>query len=581
VLARLFNPSDDCGVNGNQLAVSDTAKLLTEFFVQGQIALGREELNDCEILLSGLPISVVSAIAVKGSNNSGEIAIIGPDGPIASGSPSASAAISELQRSSPGQIRVEVSEGKIERCFSNVDLAITPATPRVAYSGAEKFLIGVVVTGRGSEAVSSGALGSDLVEVTFNVDGRELGATFDEVSRRFTVEWPKITNDLKVSASAKFLLSGLVVNSEDWTISVSDVPPTPTITWSGDYIIENSGQISGSIIVSSGFKKDGAILCVAINSGNKVLSESGELIGTVSLGETEKCGSVNNDLDIPAVISFEETGNKVGLLDISYSSTYQAEQVGSAVDLDPGTARLGPFQVVKGGSGTAGLLFALLVSAVIALCSYLLLFLSALRQGLLPNPSRFLFASSPLDFADQGMRKKLISRSSITAADLKVPLGDRKKFSFGPIEIQRVLPLNPLGELKCKVSVSSGVLLAQGNSQPGRNSLLVPNSFSQLAIGHFDDGQLSLFQLLPLGSKPDDFMATMNSSTQKFEAEAFRLLENATSVPGKTSSIHTFGVKDGKEMGQLPIDRRPATEKVEPPTLPPSTFKPPPPPGKK
>jgi hypothetical protein len=426
--------------------------------------------------------------------------------------------LSEAQKSSPGAIRVEVTNGKIERCFSDIKLKVEPVTSRTAYTGAEGFAIGVAVSGDQIAGVGSGNLSDALVRVDLEVSGKALPVEFDATSNTFVGQWRKIEDDLNVSATATFLLTGQRFEATPWTISASDVPPTPTVSWIGDFLVEGEASSEGNLVFSSGFNTDNGEYCVTIGEPSLVESKSGMRTGNLKLSETSKCGQVKSQLKFPVSMEFNSVDNRTSVLRVSYNSTYQPSN-GQEVTLEPGEVEIGPFQVVKGANNVAGIAFAFLLASLTTLLSYSLLFVSALRQGRLPDPKNMLVGKADIQVSREGEDARLVLVEHFQLRDLTSPRGDRNRFRIDTVNVVRIAPLNPFRQLRAKFGVEEGTLVVRRLKGTPKRDAVVSVPFNQTAFAHISQGAGTMYIALPLGSDVRSFSAEAKAFLVELERE--------------------------------------------------------------
>jgi len=192
VIERLLggDAADPCHVQGGRVEASQASSLATEFFKQGQIALGHYEL-DCAQLDAGYPASMVNALAVKNSNADEKTEILIDGTSRAEGQEFADYAPKDGPAKS-GSVTVQTGSGHLESCFADLRASVGIQGKSSVFGKATRSFLNYKVTGAGAGADGVG-VPDTVVSIAAKVDGKPALVDWDEASGswRVTVDGPR------------------------------------------------------------------------------------------------------------------------------------------------------------------------------------------------------------------------------------------------------------------------------------------------------------------------------------------------------------------------------------------------------
>lgn len=578
VINRLLRDDDDpCRVDGRWTTVNATAGLLSDFFVEGQRALGRTELKDCGVLGIGLPISALKSVAVLAEEPNSTVRIVGPTGVIASGVQATYAVLNAEQRRSSGLVSAEVSEGAVAYCFVESEIDVSLASRPTIYSEATTATVALRVTGGGLSSRAEGALSDDLVDIEIAVDGRQIPperVRFDPESREFriTLEGPFNQDEVSLEATATFTATGTRERTPlSETLKVVLLPPTPRAIWVGATELEGAGTIDGEIVVESDISGPGQ-MCVMLSSGEPITADDGTQIGLLTIESTGKvCQPLDQPIRVTASAEFPDSVNAFGSVNIDYSATF-ITATGDERTLDDGSLPI-QFSEVKPANPAAGILFAAVIAVLVALLSYLLLFTFARQQNKLSTPSDWLVAYATVRSQERvGAAGNLdfVGEGHFQVSELVGATGTKRRYTVEPFVVQSIWPLNPLAKMRARARVDQGVVVAypsRGRHSVVSDQVFVPVRFRRLSLIRVIGDQITMRILMSRGSTASDFEAAMREALAKSHSALLSAM-NRGDAPGSGGEPRTTGPTPGPT-GDHPRPPTPSDQPFRPPAPPP------------
>ncbi len=467
VIERLLGEdrSDPCRVLGGRVEASQASSLATEFFRQGQIALGHYEL-DCAQLSGGYPASLVNALAVKNSN-ADEVTKILIDGKVREEGQEFANYAPKGGPAKSGSVTVQTGSGQLETCFADLQASIGIQGNASVFGMATRSFLNFKVTGAGDGSDAAG-VAKTAVSIAAKVDGKPASVEWDEVSRswRVTVEGP-VTSPPVVDVTAIAVgWQGPEFKAPATPIQLRNEPPVPLVAWVGPTTVEGTEVAKGSLRVSPAAEDTGGTLCVTFGqpiSSNDTLS--------LTLSDTaELCRPDKEEFELPASLSAASTSNTTAQIALSYTATYTPE--GSTTPIKIGgteSVTFPPVSLVKPADGGTILLISLVLWVVSMLLSYGLLVWLTNRQLRLPDPSLYRAITVPLAIDDSGLRR--VDDTPLRMEDFKAISGDQSKYRLdGGISMERRRTWNPYARLSAFSRPQSGVLATQPSITRGFDS---------------------------------------------------------------------------------------------------------------
>jgi hypothetical protein len=479
VIDRLLagDGSDPCRVPGSRVEAGQAGALATEFFNQGQIALGRRELP-CVELTGGLPSGLVRAVTARAGNPSATVTIVRDGSTVASGT-GYSTFVAPDDTDAVGVVTAQVSSGDLDGCFADLAATIAPVGEATIFGAASTSVVRFAVRGGAGRPTS---LGPEAVDVAATRDGQPLPTEWQEASRTWQVTVPgpvDVPPVLEVTASLAGWGTLATITQE---VDLLGAPPLPAVAWDGPTTLEGSGTFVGRLTILPG-AATGGTLCVTFAA--PVVEGDLEFVTSAE----PRCATDDAPFDVPGELVVGEARNDDASVSLGYTATYAPSGSAQAQPLDgTGQVEFPPLTLTKpADAATSALLTAVLV-LVSGLVPIALLLLLVNLQRRLPNPAGRRVASVGL-VADGGALH-LPAGAELTEADLLPLQGSRRRYDIAPGLTATGRPTwNPFAEVTVEVESEIGPVTAVPWMAAGRGRAVeVPAAFEYLVLLHAEPG---------------------------------------------------------------------------------------------
>lgn len=498
VLERLVRvPGGDCAVPGEWETVATPEQLASSFVARAQEAVGAKPV-DCRLLSSGqLRSDVVESVAFRLDSAQPATLRIGDQSQQLSGR-IIDQDISAADRAVGVPISVATS-GRLIDCYARLEAGLRFRSDPVLFQGASASAVELIVAG--PEFASESSVGPELVSLALTADGTPIATEFDTERRVWTATLPSSAAD-QVLVQGSAVLAGvdgpqIELARLDETIKVSDVPPSPSLAWTGDLSLEGEGEIDGAIRLTPQTTVEGAQYCATLVGENQTIEavEDGAPVAELRSTAGEVCGpaDVDTSFDIDALIAVSDESNSTGKLLVSYSATY----------VDPSGVRVpvAENELVDAGrlaftKAPDRLREALIVAALVLasiLAPILLLWLFNAWQGKLVPPRSLKAMETPVEITRGGHGRHagfVVKRSPQHPVRLDTQRaidGTRTRWSLpGGLVAKRRLPFNPFGTPTSRISTARSQLVSSIGHSDGNASVVGPVRFSEAVFVSLD-----------------------------------------------------------------------------------------------
>jgi len=480
VIDRLLDgdPADPCRIAGGRVEATAASDLATKFFAQGQLALGHFEL-DCNLLASGYPATMVTALAVQNSNVDGRTELL-IDGESKAGGQGFANYSPASGPASSGVITARAASGTLKSCFADLRATVASQGDAAVFAKAGRSYLYFKVNGTGAIADGAGVTPS-YAALTATVNGSASAVEWDEPSRswRLTINGPLTVAPVVVATARAVGWQGPEFAPFSPLVDLRNEPPAPQVAWKGPTTVEGKTTVDGELVITPAALKTGGELCVTFQEPKSVPDTL-----SVSLAEPRLiCHSDEAPFSLPASLTTSSSSNGTGQVTLPYTTEYRPQ--GSTSEIDIGGVQevvFPPVVLVKPADATRVALISgalLILSIVFSLGILVALTNRALR---LPDPTKFRSVSVPLEVADGVIRRA--ADSGVRPEDFTLIAGDRGKYVLPDgVELRSRKTVNPFTDLSAKAVASSGVIgVVPALSREVAPRVTIPSSFDQLTV---------------------------------------------------------------------------------------------------
>ncbi len=487
VIDRLLsgNANDPCTVPGGRVQASQANDLATEFFTQGQIALGRSPVA-CATLASGFPSPLVRAVTVLAASPDQTVSVQSGGQTLASGKGFVTWVLPASGGSPPGPtVSAAAAAGAPEDgCYTDLSATIVPVgsqrvEPKAASTTLSWAVLGVGAT---SAAESGSRLGPEAVSMAATTDGAETPISWDAASRTWQVV---VTGPVQavpvVAVTASAAGFGTLATTSSNLQEGATLAP-PRVAWSGPTVLEGSGTFGGRIGVvpaplPGGSAIPDGVVCIEFGT-----PDSSSPDAAIAVSEPRACRPAGEPFEVNASITVTADENSTVLLVLPYTVTHRPAGAAQALVVSTGQTDMPSFSLTKAADPAKTALVTLVVVGLSTLLPLILLVWLINRERRLPAPSTRRMARVPL-VADGGVVRRP-EGSALQAGDLVPVEGDRNGYRLpSGMSVVRTRTLSPFAPMVVEATSESGSVSAFPWMAPGSgHSVQVPAGFSTLVL---------------------------------------------------------------------------------------------------
>ena len=508
VIDRLLSgdANDPCAVPGGRVEASNTNDLAAEFFTQGQIALGRRQV-ECAALSAGYPSPLVRAVTVRGASPDQGLTVTSGGAVLASGTGFVTWVLPATGGAPPGPtVGIGFTGPSVGGCYVDLTASIVPVGSQSIEPKAEATTLSWAVLGAGAGTTSASdrqaRLGPDVVSMAATIDGAPGDISWDAATRTWQVVVPGPVQQVPVVAvtASAAAWGTLVTTSSDLQEGTSLAPPR--VAWSGPVTLEGTGTFGGRIAVIPAPVAEGATIpdgVVCAEFGTPVSSDGSV---TMTVSEKRVCHPAGEPFEVNASITVTETGNSTVLLAVPYTVTHQPAGAPEAIVVATGQTELPSFELTKPVDAAKSALYGVVIVVLSALLPLALLLVLINLQRRLPRPSTRRAAVVPLVSVGGELRRP---EGATVTADHLVPIeGSRTEYRLpSGLTLARPLTLNPFAATTVEARSESGSVSAVPWMAPGAGrSVQVPAGFTFLVLLQSEPGtsEASAVVIVPAGA---------------------------------------------------------------------------------
>ena len=523
-----------CHVKGLRVESANASDLAAEFFRQGQIALGRYEL-DCSLIAAGYPASMVVSLAVQNSNVDDKTEILLGTETKATGKGFANYSPKDGPITS-GTITAKTTAGSIRNCFAELKVAAAVQGNTQVFGKAGKSFLSAAVFGTGSQSAGSG-IPQTFATIEATVDGKPAEVSWDDPSRSWKVSVPGPLSATPVVAVTPRAAGwqGPAFPSTPLNVLLSNEPPAPQVAWQGKSTLEGKTSVASSLKVTPSAINTGGTICISLDPATTNPS-------TLSFTPSEQkvCGSDSSPFEIPATLATTSSLNAEGSVDLPYKATYTPGGLSEEIPIG-GTEKVvfAPISLTKPlNTGDVALFTALfLIGSIILTLGALLLFTN--YQLRLPDPSKFRAVSVPLNASKGSLTRT--DAEPIKMDDLEPIRGDRSSYLLpNGIEVRRRRTLNPFASISAFVRGGPGLVGAAPAIGSGFNKRTeVSSSFDSISFVSVDPaaGTGTAVAMVKPGpnTRAEDVSAQIDSALSRLQSGVPVAEQRAVDIPSGSS----------------------------------------------
>lgn len=499
VIDRLLSgdANDPCAVPcravpGRRVQASNTNDLAAEFFTQGQIALGRQEV-DCSALSAGYPSPLARAVTVRGASPDQGLTVTSGGAVLASGTGFVTWVLPATGGAPPGPtVGIGFTGPTVGSCYADLSASIVPVGSQRIEPKADATTLSWAVLGAGAGATSvsdqEARLGLGVVTMAATIDGVPADITWDDATRTWQVVVPGPLQQVPVvvvRASATNW-GTLATTSSDLKEGTSLAPPL--VAWSGPVTLEGTGTFGGRIGVIPAPVGEGAAIPDGVVRAEFGAPISSSTTVTMTLSEPRVCHPAGEPFEINASITVTETANQTVLLAVPYTVTHQPAGAPAAFVVSTGQTELPSFELTKPVDAAKSALYGFVIVVLSALLPLLLLLVLINRQRRRPRPSTRRSAVVPLVSVGGELQRP---EGAVVTADELVPIdGSRTVYRLtSGLTLARPLTLNPFAATTVEARSEHGSVSAVPWMAPGAGrSVQVPAGFTFLVLLQSEPG---------------------------------------------------------------------------------------------
>jgi hypothetical protein len=376
--------------------------------------------------------------------------------------------------------------GVLDRCFLDVGAAAHMDPAAKVYDKAAKSVISFVVGGPGADQDRALSVGADFVKVDAAVDGTPVTPAWDELNRQWQIELGPSSGTVHLEVTPSVLaVPSATLDPLTAQIPVTSSPPRPEVAWRGPTSLEGKGTINGSLIVTPKATTGGQ-LCVTLPDHVLVSDPRGGSLGDIDAARTSTCHTDDQPFSIPARFVVGHEVNASGTGAVTYSTTYTAPGEQAAQHLDDGTASLPTFVLSKTANHRTWFLATVGLVLLSALLSLFALWLTARRQGRLPNPDDYVAARLPLNRDPSTGSLVVPPDVSLSMKDFRPVSGSRSRYNLtNNVSVRRWTSLNPFADIAAEAATDRDVIVAQpshGIRRAGGRRVRIPVRFASMLL---------------------------------------------------------------------------------------------------
>lgn len=567
---------DDCRVRGSRIEVAEASQLTAEFFLEAQQQSGRQEFECSAFDNGGIPASIVRDIALLAGSGAETTVLIGGE-PVEQQARTSTYAPTDSDRLRGVEISHETTGGSLERCFGRFDGVIERTDSEPIWDQASSPEVSFAVGHSNVQTRPSSGVGDQWVDLQAVVDGASATIRWDALGR-WNVQLGSLEGreELTVEVTGSIRIPDLEpigLTSISETVRVSTAPPVPQLLWDiDDSLIIETGERDTQIDVPPVSGTLGEF-CVTFNRESFSLkgSDGGGALGVLNIPEQDLCFDASEGGSIHATLDIEQVRNTTAEVEsIAYTSVFTPEGEES---LTPGSGSVTTpdLTFARPISGNTRLFLVLLLTAVSALMTYLVLQFFNVLQARLRNPTEVLSYET---FAEYDPTSSAPARSGvdlIRVDDLKQVTGSRSRYDIKPdLHLQRKLSLNPLKDLTAMVSSDDGPVVAHPSNGAARRSgrwYPTPLSFHHLVIARRMGDRLQITTLMPGRQNPREVPGMIDSALVKMNPQIAAMFAE----PEEDATPETVSEDQGPSAPGRPSAPRSAPQSPPTPGAPPSS----------
>jgi hypothetical protein len=519
VIDRLLSgdANDGCAVPGGRVEASNTDDLATQFFTQGQIALGRTQV-ECSALATGYPAALVRAVTVRGASPDQRLSVTSGGQTLATSTGFVTWVLPATGGRPPGpKLSAGAVDGStVDGCYAELSASIVPVgsqriEPKVDATTLSWAVLGVGAGATGG-ADASARLGPDTVTMSATVDGTDAPVTWDEAGRTWqvVVHGPVEQVPVVVVTAGAVGWGPLVTTSSNLQEGASLAPPR--VAWNGSARFEGAGTFGGRVGVVPAPVPEGApipdgVVCIEFGSA---ASSSDDV--RMQVAEPRVCHPAGEPFEVNASVVVGSSQNTTVQVAVPYTVTHRPAGAPEDLVVSTGQVELPSFALVKAADATKSLLYGIGIVLLSALLPLGLLLVLINLQRRLPRPSTRRVARVPLVSVGGELRRP--EGASVDAADLQPVEGTRSEYDLpSGLTLARPLTFNPFAATTVEARSERGSVSAVPWMAPGAGrSVQVPAGFTDLVLIRSEPGtgDAEAVLIVPVGTTPAEADRTVN-----------------------------------------------------------------------
>jgi hypothetical protein len=513
VIDRLLSgdANDGCAVPGGRVEATNASTLATEFFTQGQIALGRVEV-DCPALAAGYPSPLVRAVTVRGASPDQPLVVRSGGQQLASGTGFVTWVLPATGGAPPGPtVTAAAADGSpVGGCYADLSASIVPVGSQRIEPKADSTTLSwaVLGVGAGARSVSDAAarLGPDVVGMTAKVDGVDTPVTWDDASRTWQVVVPGPVEQVPVVVVAANTTGWGQLTAVSSNIEEGASMAPPRVAWNGPTRFEGTGTFGGRIGVVPAPVPEGAAIpdgVVCIQFGTPAASSPAV---SLTVAEPLVCHPAGEPFEVNTTVVVTDTENATVQAVVPYTVTHRPAGAPEDLVVSTGQAELPSFSLVKAADAVTIGIYGIVIVLLSALVPLGLLILLINLQRRLPSPSSMVVARVALLSVGGELRR--IEGTRVTTFDLQKVEGTRSEYRLPwGLTVWRPVTYNPFAATTVEAGSDTGSVTAVPWMAPGAGrSVQVPAGFTDLVLIRSDPGstEAEAVVILPASSSAAD-----------------------------------------------------------------------------
>lgn len=484
VIDRLLTTDGPCRVPGGRVEAGQANALATQFFSQGQIALGRREVP-CADLAAGYPAALVRAVTARADDPARTVEIVRDGNVLASGAGFATY-VTPADAATTGKVAARATGGSLAGCYADLAAEIVPLGDGTVFGNATTSFLRFAVVGRGpSSHVDdlTDRLGPDAVTVTAAGAGSPLAATWQDTSKSWQIAI--------AGPVASVPPIEVVASTAGWgeltrltqTVTVKSAPPLPRVAWSGPSTLEGAGTFAGRLTVVPGAVTGGA-LCVTFAP-----AETTDPQVQVRLPAGPVCGSDAQSFSTEVEVDVSGSRNADVTVTVPFTASYRPAGGGVEQPLEgSGAAAFPTFALTKAADATTSLTVTVVLVALSAIVPLLILLVFVNLQRRLPATKGRRVLVVPLASAGGALSRD--PAAAVSDLDLQALHGDPRHYDLpGGLAVRARRTWNPFAEMTVEVTSDAGPVTAVPWMAAGvGRAVEVPVGFRSLVLLRAEPG---------------------------------------------------------------------------------------------